>query len=171
MDINAKQVCKCKGCGNTFTEKDNHESACNYHPGPAIFHDRLRGVRCFIYYYFFANSIFSKSQNMVVLIQLIVTNLALLFSLLTSRIMKWDVIFYLCMCSGNAMICMWRNSMNSWKYLHAPKAGMMQILKMQPENLLTVSKLDSYFLIIEELHWQLIGIFCMLCSIKFSNLL
>jgi hypothetical protein len=60
MDINAKQVCKRKGCGNTFTEKDNHESACRYHPGPAIFHDRLRGVRCFIHYYFFADSIFLK---------------------------------------------------------------------------------------------------------------
>jgi disease resistance protein len=46
MDINAKQVCKRKGCGNTFTEKDNHESACRYHPGPAIFHDRLRGWKC-----------------------------------------------------------------------------------------------------------------------------
>lgn len=44
FDINAKQVCKRKGCGNTFTEKDNHQEACNYHPGPAVFHDRLRGV-------------------------------------------------------------------------------------------------------------------------------
>nr|XP_024394893.1 cysteine and histidine-rich domain-containing protein RAR1-like [Physcomitrium patens] len=46
FDINAKQVCKRKGCGNTFTEKDNHQEACNYHPGPAVFHDRLRGWKC-----------------------------------------------------------------------------------------------------------------------------
>lgn len=49
MDINAKQVCKHKGCGNTFTEKENHESACSYHPGPAVFHDRQKGVCCFIH--------------------------------------------------------------------------------------------------------------------------
>ncbi|KAG0556904.1 hypothetical protein KC19_11G087600 [Ceratodon purpureus] len=46
MDINAEQVCKRKGCGNSFTEKDNHETACCYHPGPAVFHDRLRGWKC-----------------------------------------------------------------------------------------------------------------------------
>jgi len=49
MDINAKQVCKHKGCGNTFTEKQNHEAACSYHPGPAVFHDRQKGVCCFIH--------------------------------------------------------------------------------------------------------------------------
>jgi len=45
VDINEPQVCKNKGCGQTFKEKDNHETACSYHPGPAIFHDRMRGVR------------------------------------------------------------------------------------------------------------------------------
>ena len=44
MDITAKQTCKHKGCGNIFTEMENHDTACNYHPGPAIFHDRQRGV-------------------------------------------------------------------------------------------------------------------------------
>lgn len=44
MDINQPQTCKNKGCGQTFKEKDNHETACNYHPGPAVFHDRVRGV-------------------------------------------------------------------------------------------------------------------------------
>ena len=51
VDINERQVCKNKGCGQTFKEKDNHETACSYHPGPAIFHDRVRGVRrscCFL---------------------------------------------------------------------------------------------------------------------------
>lgn len=45
IDINQPQICKNKGCGETFKEKDNHDTACNYHPGPAIFHDRMRGVR------------------------------------------------------------------------------------------------------------------------------
>ncbi|KQK23648.1 hypothetical protein BRADI_1g75162v3 [Brachypodium distachyon] len=27
-------------------EKDNHDSACDYHPGPAVFHDRMRGSKC-----------------------------------------------------------------------------------------------------------------------------
>lgn len=45
IDINQPQICKNKGCGQTFKEKDNHETACSYHPGPAIFHDRIRGVQ------------------------------------------------------------------------------------------------------------------------------
>jgi hypothetical protein len=48
VDINQPQTCKNQGCGQTFKEKDNHETACNYHPGPAVFHDRMRGV-CTIY--------------------------------------------------------------------------------------------------------------------------
>nr|GEU74596.1 cysteine and histidine-rich domain-containing protein RAR1 [Tanacetum cinerariifolium] len=35
-----------KGCGQTFKEIDNHETACNHHPGPAVFHDHLRGWKC-----------------------------------------------------------------------------------------------------------------------------
>ncbi|KAI4383075.1 hypothetical protein MLD38_008955 [Melastoma candidum] len=46
IDINEPQTCKNKGCGKTFKEKDNHDCACSYHPGPAIFHDRLRGWKC-----------------------------------------------------------------------------------------------------------------------------
>ncbi|MED6144051.1 putative methionine--tRNA ligase, cytoplasmic protein rar1 [Stylosanthes scabra] len=46
VDINEPQVCKNKGCGQTFKEKDNHETACSYHPGPALFHDRMRGWKC-----------------------------------------------------------------------------------------------------------------------------
>ncbi|KAK7280049.1 hypothetical protein RJT34_25111 [Clitoria ternatea] len=46
VDINEPQVCKNKGCGQTFKEKDNHDTACSYHPGPAIFHDRMRGWKC-----------------------------------------------------------------------------------------------------------------------------
>ena len=44
VDINQPQTCKNKGCGKVFKEKDNHETACSYHPGPAVFHDRVRGV-------------------------------------------------------------------------------------------------------------------------------
>ncbi|CAL9008561.1 unnamed protein product [Prunus brigantina] len=46
VGINEPQLCKNKGCGKTFKEKDNHEAACSYHPGPAIFHDRVRGWKC-----------------------------------------------------------------------------------------------------------------------------
>ncbi|KAF5175303.1 Cysteine and histidine-rich domain-containing protein rar1 [Thalictrum thalictroides] len=46
VDLNEPQKCKNKGCGKTFKEKDNHDSACSYHPGPAVFHDRMRGWKC-----------------------------------------------------------------------------------------------------------------------------
>ncbi|XP_068635038.1 cysteine and histidine-rich domain-containing protein RAR1 isoform X2 [Aristolochia californica] len=46
IDLNAPQTCRNKGCGKTFKEKDNHAEACEYHPGPAVFHDRLRGWKC-----------------------------------------------------------------------------------------------------------------------------
>lgn len=48
VGINEPQICRNKGCGKTYKEKDNHETACEYHPGPAVFHDRLRGVCLFI---------------------------------------------------------------------------------------------------------------------------
>lgn len=44
IDLNEIQTCRNKGCGKTFKEKDNHETACEYHPGPPVFHDRIRGV-------------------------------------------------------------------------------------------------------------------------------
>ncbi|KAF8380403.1 hypothetical protein HHK36_027889 [Tetracentron sinense] len=46
VDLNQPQTCRNKGCGRTFKEKDNNDSACNYHPGPAVFHDRMRGWKC-----------------------------------------------------------------------------------------------------------------------------
>ncbi|KAK6155805.1 hypothetical protein DH2020_010053 [Rehmannia glutinosa] len=46
VDINQPQICKNKGCGKSFKEKDNHDTACSYHPGPAVFHDRMRGWKC-----------------------------------------------------------------------------------------------------------------------------
>lgn len=47
VNINEPRVCKNKGCGKTYKEKDNHDAACEYHPGPAVFHDRNRGVCIF----------------------------------------------------------------------------------------------------------------------------
>nr|GFC86923.1 cysteine and histidine-rich domain-containing protein RAR1 [Tanacetum cinerariifolium] len=44
--VSQRKICKNKGCGQTFKEIDNHETACNHHPGPAVFHDRLRGWKC-----------------------------------------------------------------------------------------------------------------------------
>ncbi|KAJ4950083.1 hypothetical protein NE237_026915 [Protea cynaroides] len=46
IDINQPQICRNKGCGKTFKEMDNHDTACSYHPGPAVFHDRVRGWKC-----------------------------------------------------------------------------------------------------------------------------
>uniref|UniRef100_A0A0D9VGP4 CHORD domain-containing protein n=1 Tax=Leersia perrieri TaxID=77586 RepID=A0A0D9VGP4_9ORYZ len=46
IDLNEPRICKNKGCGKTYKEKDNHDTACEYHPGPAVFHDRMRGWKC-----------------------------------------------------------------------------------------------------------------------------
>ncbi|MCL7027439.1 hypothetical protein MKW94_030338 [Papaver nudicaule] len=46
ININEPQTCRNKGCGRTFKEKDNSDNACSYHPGPAVFHDRMRGWKC-----------------------------------------------------------------------------------------------------------------------------
>ncbi|PIN09717.1 hypothetical protein CDL12_17695 [Handroanthus impetiginosus] len=46
VDINQLQICKNMGCGKSFKEKDNHDTACSYHPGPPVFHDRMRGWKC-----------------------------------------------------------------------------------------------------------------------------
>ncbi|KAJ6790512.1 cysteine and histidine-rich domain-containing protein RAR1 isoform X1 [Iris pallida] len=46
VGLDEPQTCRNKGCGKTFKEKDNHETACEYHPGPAVFHDRIRGWKC-----------------------------------------------------------------------------------------------------------------------------
>lgn len=40
------QTCKNTGCGNKFTERENHDKACSYHPGPPIFHERKKGWSC-----------------------------------------------------------------------------------------------------------------------------
>ncbi|CAI0547162.1 unnamed protein product [Linum tenue] len=46
ININEPQTCRNSGCGQTFKEINNHDTACTYHPGPAVFHDRIRGWKC-----------------------------------------------------------------------------------------------------------------------------
>eukprot|EP00850_Spirogloea_muscicola_P013363 SM000090S24325 [mRNA] locus=s90:281414:283084:- [translate_table: standard] len=46
LDVNERRTCQRKGCGIKFWELDNHDTACSYHPGPAVFHDRQRGWSC-----------------------------------------------------------------------------------------------------------------------------
>eukprot|EP00850_Spirogloea_muscicola_P010135 SM000058S18565 [mRNA] locus=s58:572941:574996:- [translate_table: standard] len=46
LDVNERRTCRRKGCGVKFRELDNHDTACSYHPGPAVFHDRHRGWSC-----------------------------------------------------------------------------------------------------------------------------
>ncbi|GAQ78489.1 putative RAR1 protein [Klebsormidium nitens] len=46
VGLDETQVCKHKACGQKFTERENHDAACKYHPGPAVFHDRMRGWAC-----------------------------------------------------------------------------------------------------------------------------
>ncbi|CAG8767551.1 7109_t:CDS:2, partial [Gigaspora rosea] len=39
-------TCVHKGCEKTYEEKDNHETACLYHPSAPIFHEGLKGWQC-----------------------------------------------------------------------------------------------------------------------------
>ncbi|CAG8537936.1 2332_t:CDS:2 [Cetraspora pellucida] len=39
-------ICVHKGCEKAYDEKDNHESACLYHPSAPIFHEGLKGWQC-----------------------------------------------------------------------------------------------------------------------------
>ena len=45
-DPDAVQICRNKGCGEKFTEAENRDDACAYHPGPPIFHERKKGWSC-----------------------------------------------------------------------------------------------------------------------------
>eukprot|EP00898_Chlorokybus_atmophyticus_P003752 jgi/Chlat1/4378/Chrsp29S04612 len=46
VDLDAQRVCRNKGCGASFTERENSDTTCKYHPGPAVFHDRKKGWAC-----------------------------------------------------------------------------------------------------------------------------
>mmetsp|Transcript_9851 Transcript_9851/g.13372 ORF Transcript_9851/g.13372 Transcript_9851/m.13372 type:complete len:239 (+) Transcript_9851:151-867(+) len=46
VDPHTEQTCKNKACGVKFKEVDNHDEACSFHPGPAIFHERKKGWGC-----------------------------------------------------------------------------------------------------------------------------
>lgn len=39
-------LCGRIGCGERYRESENHERACLHHPGPALFHDGLKGWQC-----------------------------------------------------------------------------------------------------------------------------
>lgn len=42
----SKLRCKNYGCGQFFTEEENHDTACKHHVAPPIFHDRVKGWSC-----------------------------------------------------------------------------------------------------------------------------
>lgn len=101
VDINEPQICKNKGCGQSFKEKDNHDAACSYHPGPPVFHDRMRGVW---------------------------THFAIVPQSNSSTFCWLKTYYILLCCSGNVATFMLRNLMNSWAYHRAPRDGTMRIL-------------------------------------------
>ncbi|KAI9207120.1 HSP20-like chaperone [Polychytrium aggregatum] len=39
-------ICTRKGCGKSFSESDNHDTACEHHPGAPVFHEGLKGWSC-----------------------------------------------------------------------------------------------------------------------------
>nr|CAG8483204.1 8107_t:CDS:2 [Entrophospora candida] len=39
-------VCVHEGCKKTYTEEENNDNACLYHPKPPIFHEGLKGWQC-----------------------------------------------------------------------------------------------------------------------------
>ncbi len=41
-----QKKCGNNGCGNTFTDEENNDTACIYHPGSAVFHEGLKGWSC-----------------------------------------------------------------------------------------------------------------------------
>ena len=45
-DPDAVQICRNKGCGESYRERDNADDACLHHPGPPIFHERKKGWAC-----------------------------------------------------------------------------------------------------------------------------
>lgn len=102
VNLNEPQICRNKGCGKTFKEKDNHESACEYHPGPAVFHDRMRGV---------------SLHNCL-------SGLQLSLFLISTCFKSHPILSF---CSGNAVTFMSRSLMSLWTYPHALRVGTMQI--------------------------------------------
>ncbi|XP_065838237.1 cysteine and histidine-rich domain-containing protein 1-like [Oscarella lobularis] len=43
VDLNR---CYNRGCGKTYSDDDNHEKACRFHPGDPFFHDAYKGWNC-----------------------------------------------------------------------------------------------------------------------------
>ena len=40
------RTCRNAGCGVRYTEAENADDACRYHPGPPVFHERKKGWAC-----------------------------------------------------------------------------------------------------------------------------
>eukprot|EP00118_Oscarella_pearsei_P014268 m.121137 g.121137 ORF g.121137 m.121137 type:complete len:122 (+) comp37749_c2_seq15:288-653(+) len=38
--------CYNRGCGKMYSDEDNHEKACRFHPGDPYFHDAYKGWSC-----------------------------------------------------------------------------------------------------------------------------
>ena len=147
IDINAQQV--CKKCKRTFTEMDNHDTACNYHPGPPLFHDRSRGVSClfcslFLYVFRFIVICHTFNEGMHehahsgqnILNKNIIrhpdfkneTNFAeLKFLRDCLKYICSNLLITLLVCSGRVVMCTFRNSMSFWKYPLALKAGTKEL--------------------------------------------
>ena len=43
---NGELTCYNKGCGKRYTEEENNDDSCSYHPGVPIFHDAMKGWSC-----------------------------------------------------------------------------------------------------------------------------
>eukprot|EP01098_Paradermamoeba_levis_P005493 TRINITY_DN2311_c0_g1_i1.p2 TRINITY_DN2311_c0_g1~~TRINITY_DN2311_c0_g1_i1.p2 ORF type:complete len:102 (-),score=16.74 TRINITY_DN2311_c0_g1_i1:621-926(-) len=42
----AKVLCTRNGCNQQFTEEDNTDDSCRFHPGVPVFHEGLKGWSC-----------------------------------------------------------------------------------------------------------------------------
>jgi hypothetical protein len=46
VDPHLERTCRNVGCGEKFTEAENKNDSCRFHPGPPIFHERKKGWAC-----------------------------------------------------------------------------------------------------------------------------
>jgi len=46
VDPHLERTCRNVGCGEKFTEAENENDSCRFHPGPPIFHERKKGWAC-----------------------------------------------------------------------------------------------------------------------------
>lgn len=46
VDPHAPRTCRNAGCGAKYTEAENGDDRCLFHPGPPVFHERKKGWSC-----------------------------------------------------------------------------------------------------------------------------